>query len=40
MEVRCENPTVKKEYEKLAPEFKLAKSLIRARMQKAGHRRN
>ena len=28
------NPRVKKEYEKLGPEFQLAQSLIRARMRK------
>ena len=28
------NPRVKKEYEKLGPEFQLAQSLIRARMKK------
>lgn len=29
------NPRVKKEYEKLGPEFQLAQSLIRARMKKS-----
>ena len=30
----CKNPMVRTEYEKLGPEFQLARSLIRARLKK------
>ena len=31
----CKNPMVRTEYEKLGPEFQLARSLIRARLKKS-----